>query len=246
MWGCTPTRTRRSPLNERVRRWPSCRPGHRSLLLHSGSGLSARFVDPRRRCWRKGLVMCPHKPARRCPAAASTSGAPTGLFRVRAWSLPGTARWAHVPIAAVEDRRRAGLVELLSNNPTIEIVGQALTRGEAVERARRHAPVSASRRRRRSSGGASQPSRRRGPDRAGGHAARASTGSSAARGRRRQRARFVCVVHASDGQRRLDPGCRRGRLPGRPLTGCRRSAGAAAATAPGTGWTWHIGSVDAA
>jgi hypothetical protein len=171
MWGCTPTRTRRSPLNERVRRWPSCRPGHRSLLLHSGSGLSARFVDPRRRCWRKGLVMCPHKPARRCPAAASTSGAPTGLFRVRAWSLPGTARWAHVPIAAVEDRRRAGLVELLSNNPTIEIVGQALTRGEAVERARRHAPVSASRRRRRSSGGASQPSRRRGPDRAGGHAA---------------------------------------------------------------------------
>jgi hypothetical protein len=217
-----------------------------ALLLHSGSGLSARFVDPRHRCWRKRLVMCAHKPARRCPAAASTSGAPTGLFRVRAWSLPGTARWAHVPIAAVEDRRRAGLVELLSNNPTIEIVGQALTRGEAVEQARRHAPVSASRRRRRSSGGASQPSRRRGPDRAGGHAARASTGSSAARGRRRQRARFVCVVHASDGQRRLDPGCRRGRLPGRPLTGCRRSAGAAAATAPGTGWTWHIGSVDAA
>ena len=34
----------------------------------------------------------------------------------------------------------AGLVELFSNDPTIEIVGQASTRGEAVERARRRAP----------------------------------------------------------------------------------------------------------
>jgi hypothetical protein len=42
-------------------------------------------------------------------------------------ALPGTARWAHGLIAAPDDRRRAGLVELLSNDPTIEIVGQAPT-----------------------------------------------------------------------------------------------------------------------
>jgi hypothetical protein len=109
---------------------------------------------------------------------------------------------------------------------TVEMLAQG--------RSNRVAWCQPTRRRRQSADDATQPSRRRGPDRAGGHAARASTGSSAARGRRRQRARFVCVDQASDGQRRrLDPGYRPRRLLGRPPTGCRRSAGAAA-TAPVT------------
>jgi DNA-binding NarL/FixJ family response regulator len=45
-----------------------------------------------------------------------------------------------VLIADDDDLVRAGLVELLSNDPTIEIVGQAATGREAVERARRLAP----------------------------------------------------------------------------------------------------------
>jgi DNA-binding NarL/FixJ family response regulator len=45
-----------------------------------------------------------------------------------------------VLIADDDDLVRAGLVEVLSNDPTIEIVGQAATGREAVERARRLAP----------------------------------------------------------------------------------------------------------
>jgi DNA-binding NarL/FixJ family response regulator len=45
-----------------------------------------------------------------------------------------------VLIADDDDLVRAGLVELLSNDPTIEVVGQASTGREAVERARRLAP----------------------------------------------------------------------------------------------------------
>jgi hypothetical protein len=45
-----------------------------------------------------------------------------------------------VLIADDDHLMRAGLVELLSNDPTIEIVGQASNGREAVERARRLAP----------------------------------------------------------------------------------------------------------
>jgi RNA polymerase sigma factor (sigma-70 family) len=45
-----------------------------------------------------------------------------------------------VLIADDDDLMRAGLAELLSNDPTIQIVGQASTGREAVERTRRHAP----------------------------------------------------------------------------------------------------------
>jgi DNA-binding NarL/FixJ family response regulator len=45
-----------------------------------------------------------------------------------------------VLIADDDDLVRAGLVELLSNDPTIEVVGQASTGREAVGRARRLAP----------------------------------------------------------------------------------------------------------
>jgi DNA-binding NarL/FixJ family response regulator len=45
-----------------------------------------------------------------------------------------------VLIADDDDLVRAGLVEVLSNDPTIEIVGQAETGREAIERARRLAP----------------------------------------------------------------------------------------------------------
>jgi DNA-binding NarL/FixJ family response regulator len=45
-----------------------------------------------------------------------------------------------VLIADDDDLMRAGLVELLSNDPTIEIVAQASTGREAVERTRQHAP----------------------------------------------------------------------------------------------------------
>jgi DNA-binding NarL/FixJ family response regulator len=45
-----------------------------------------------------------------------------------------------VLIADDDDLMRAGLVELLSNDPTIEIIGQASSGREAVERARRLAP----------------------------------------------------------------------------------------------------------
>jgi DNA-binding NarL/FixJ family response regulator len=45
-----------------------------------------------------------------------------------------------VLIADDDDLVRAGLVEVLSNDPTIEIVGQAATGREAIERARRLAP----------------------------------------------------------------------------------------------------------
>lgn len=42
-----------------------------------------------------------------------------------------------VLIADDDDLMRAGLVELLSNDPTIEIIGQAGTGREAVDRTRR-------------------------------------------------------------------------------------------------------------
>jgi DNA-binding NarL/FixJ family response regulator len=45
-----------------------------------------------------------------------------------------------VLIADDDDLVRAGLVELLSNDPTIEVIGQASTGREAVARARRLAP----------------------------------------------------------------------------------------------------------
>jgi DNA-binding NarL/FixJ family response regulator len=45
-----------------------------------------------------------------------------------------------VLIADDDDLVRAGLVELLSNDPTIEVVGQASTGREALERARRLSP----------------------------------------------------------------------------------------------------------
>jgi len=45
-----------------------------------------------------------------------------------------------VLIADDDDLMRAGLVELLSNDPTIEIIGQASSGRQAVERARRLAP----------------------------------------------------------------------------------------------------------
>jgi RNA polymerase sigma factor (sigma-70 family) len=45
-----------------------------------------------------------------------------------------------VLIADDDDLMRAGLIELLSNDPTIEIIGQAATGREAVERTRRLAP----------------------------------------------------------------------------------------------------------
>jgi DNA-binding NarL/FixJ family response regulator len=45
-----------------------------------------------------------------------------------------------VLIADDDDLMRAGLVELLSNDPTIEIIGEASTGGEAIERTRRLAP----------------------------------------------------------------------------------------------------------
>jgi DNA-binding NarL/FixJ family response regulator len=45
-----------------------------------------------------------------------------------------------VLIADDDDLMRAGLVELLSGDPAIEIVGEASTGREAVERARRHHP----------------------------------------------------------------------------------------------------------
>jgi DNA-binding NarL/FixJ family response regulator len=45
-----------------------------------------------------------------------------------------------VLVADDDDLVRAGLLEVLSNDPTIEIVGQAATGREAVERARRLAP----------------------------------------------------------------------------------------------------------
>jgi DNA-binding NarL/FixJ family response regulator len=45
-----------------------------------------------------------------------------------------------VLIADDDDLVRAGLVEVLSNDPTIDIVGQAATGREAIERARRLAP----------------------------------------------------------------------------------------------------------
>ena len=45
-----------------------------------------------------------------------------------------------VLIADDDDLVRAGLLEILSNDPTIEIVGQAATGREAIERARRLAP----------------------------------------------------------------------------------------------------------
>lgn len=45
-----------------------------------------------------------------------------------------------VLIADDDDLMRAGLLELLSNDPTIEIVGEASTGREAVERACRLAP----------------------------------------------------------------------------------------------------------
>jgi DNA-binding NarL/FixJ family response regulator len=45
-----------------------------------------------------------------------------------------------VLIADDDDLVRAGLIEVLSNDPTIEIVGQAATGREAIERARRLAP----------------------------------------------------------------------------------------------------------
>jgi DNA-binding NarL/FixJ family response regulator len=45
-----------------------------------------------------------------------------------------------VLIADDDDLMRAGLVELLSNDPTIEIIGEASTGREAIERTRRLAP----------------------------------------------------------------------------------------------------------
>ncbi|MGH9013579.1 MAG: response regulator, partial [Acidimicrobiia bacterium] len=45
-----------------------------------------------------------------------------------------------VLIADDDDLMRAGLVELLSSEPAIEIVGEASTGREAVERARRLSP----------------------------------------------------------------------------------------------------------
>jgi DNA-binding NarL/FixJ family response regulator len=45
-----------------------------------------------------------------------------------------------VLIADDDDLMRAGLVELLSNDPTIEVTGQASTGREAIERTRRLAP----------------------------------------------------------------------------------------------------------
>jgi hypothetical protein len=162
------------------------------------------------------LAVCAHKPARRGPAMTSTSGAPTEPFRVRAGCPHRHNALAHVPIAAADDRRRAGLVELLSSDPTLEIVGQASTRGEAVERARRRTP------------GASQ----LGADdrlpamRASRRGAEARTGRAGTQPGPRQafsdkrlapsQGALVCAVHASDGQRRLDPGYPPRRLPGSP------------------------------
>jgi hypothetical protein len=91
--------------------------------------------------------------------------------------------------AAADDRGRAGLVELLSDDPTIGSSARHRP-GTRQSSERAAAPgVSQLGCRGWSAGDASQPSRRRGPDRAGGHAARASTGFSAARGWRRHRAR---------------------------------------------------------
>jgi DNA-binding NarL/FixJ family response regulator len=45
-----------------------------------------------------------------------------------------------VLIADDDDLMRAGLVELISNDPTIEIIGEASTGREAIERSRRLAP----------------------------------------------------------------------------------------------------------
>jgi hypothetical protein len=42
--------------------------------------------------------------------------------------LPTEHSWASVPVAANPDLRWAGIVELLSNDPTIEIIGQASSR----------------------------------------------------------------------------------------------------------------------
>jgi hypothetical protein len=80
------------------------------------------------------LLLCTHIPASRCRGAASTSSAPTGTPS-RPCRVRGRApRCAHAPIAAA-DRRRAGLVDVCSNDTSFEIVGQASTRGEALERA---------------------------------------------------------------------------------------------------------------
>jgi hypothetical protein len=74
----------------------------------------------------------------------------------------GVTRWRWRAVA-VDDLRRAVLVEPFSNDPTIEIIGQASTRHEAVEPAHRCA-----RRRRRTARDRQpatdrQPSRRRAP-----------------------------------------------------------------------------------
>lgn len=84
------------------------------------------------------LVLCAHKPASRCPVTAvtaSTSSAPTGPLRVGVGCLAGHRAGHTSLIAAADDRRRAGLIEVFSNDPSFEIVGQASTRGEALEQA---------------------------------------------------------------------------------------------------------------
>src|SRR5262245_55322956 len=55
-------------------------------------------------------------------------------------SIRGSRDVTRVLIADDDDLMRAGLVELLSNDPTIEIIGQASSGRQAVERARRLAP----------------------------------------------------------------------------------------------------------
>src|SRR5262249_51428371 len=62
------------------------------------------------------------------------------IARLRPYPLRRPQRVTRILIADDDDLMRAGLVELLSNDPTIEIIGEATTGREAVERTRRLAP----------------------------------------------------------------------------------------------------------
>src|SRR5262249_1048711 len=62
------------------------------------------------------------------------------IARLRPYPVRRPQPVTRVLIADDDDLMRAGLVELLSNDPTIEIIGEASTGREAVERTRRLAP----------------------------------------------------------------------------------------------------------
>lgn len=187
------------------------------------------------------LLLCTHIPASRCRGAASTSSAPTGTPS-RPCRVRGRApRCAHAPIAAA-DRRRAGLVDVFSNDTSFEIVGQASTRGEALERAPPGTPGASSVAatvigRCASTGGAS----RLGP---GGRAH--SPGADRLFRARRPAPSTDAPWPCQPGWRRqcrLNSGYRPRRLPGQPSTGSQLSSGSPRRDR--VRWTHNVGGADA-